>query len=278
MDIPRTRYAAAADGAHIAYQVIGSGPEDLIYVPGWSSSLELSWELPLDARFLRALASTTRLILIDRRGRGFSDSVFAEKPPSLDQLMDDITVVLDAAGSERAAIFGVFEGGPMCTLFAATYPARTRALVLYGTYARGAWAPDYPWAWTDEELEQEIAQAEQGSRGEGEEDHFEAWRHEMVPSLVDDDTLQPFFLKLYSGNLGSSIALVRLEHEVDIRAVLPTIRVPTLVINRTEGSGRRSVGGALARRADPRRSVRRAARRRPSSVGGRPGCGPRRHP
>ena len=111
MDIPRTRYAAAADGAHIAYQVIGSGPEDLIYVPGWSSSLELSWELPLDARFLRALASTTRLILIDRRGRGFSDSVFAEKPPSLDQLMDDITVVLDAAGSERAAIFGVFEGG-----------------------------------------------------------------------------------------------------------------------------------------------------------------------
>ena len=122
----------------------------------------------------------------------------------------------------------------MCTLFAATYPARTRALVLYGTYARGAWAPDYPWAWTDEELEQEIAQAEQGSRGEGEEDHFEAWRHEMVPSLVDDDTLQPFFLKLYSGNLGSSIALVRLEHEVDIRAVLPTIRVPTLVINRTE--------------------------------------------
>jgi len=239
VESPRIRYANTPDGAYIAYQIIGDGPDDLVYVPGSSSSLSLSWENPLDARFLAHLASSTRLILVDRRGWGHSDAVFADKPPSLEQLVDDVTAVLDAAGSERAVIFGVFEGGPTCMLFAATHPARTRALVLYGTYARGAWAPDYPWAWTDEEFEADQADAERSVREGREEEYFDRWAITMVPSLADDPRFQSTLRKIYSfsghgGSLSSQAALVRMEHEIDVRAVLPTIQVPTLVLNRTD--------------------------------------------
>src|SRR5512132_855629 len=129
-----TRFARSGD-AHIAYQVVGSGPLDLVYVPGWVSNVELNWGEPAYARFLTRLASFARLILFDKRGTGLSDRVHSAEPPTLEQRMDDVRAVLDAVGSERAALFGVSEGGSMCALFAATYPDRTVALIMYGSYA-----------------------------------------------------------------------------------------------------------------------------------------------
>jgi len=136
---PETKYARSGD-VHIAYQVVGEGPHDLVLVPGWVSHIEYAWEEPSFSHFLRRLASFSRLILLDRRGTGLSDRVV--ELPTLEQRMDDIRAVMDAAGSERAALFGISEGGPMCLMFAATYPTRTRALVLYDT--RMLRAPDYP--------------------------------------------------------------------------------------------------------------------------------------
>jgi class 3 adenylate cyclase len=239
VDIPSTRYAQADDGAHIAYKISGAGPTDLVYIPGWNSRLDLSWEQPLDAKFLSSLASFSRLIMLDRRGSGLSDPLPRGAPPPLEVLMGDISAVLDGVGSESATIFGEFEGGPLCTLFAATYPVRTRALVLYGTYARGAWAPDYPWAWTDQQLEEELADYERAVLGKGpthSQAYLEEWAEEMVPSLAHEAWFQPWLRKVLEapGAPGSLVALARFEHGLDVRAVLPTIHVPTLVINRAD--------------------------------------------
>src|SRR6266403_4324495 len=136
-----TKYAMSGD-VHIAYQVVGDAGPDLVLVPGWVSHVEYAWEEPSYARFLTRLASFSRLIMLDRRGTGLSDRV--ADLPSLEQRMDDVRAVMDAAGSERAALLGVSEGGPMCLMFAAAYPARTSALILYGTFARALRAPDYP--------------------------------------------------------------------------------------------------------------------------------------
>jgi class 3 adenylate cyclase len=151
--------------------------------------------------------------------------------------MDDLRSVLDAVGSQRAAIFGAFEGGPLCSLLAATFPDRVSALVLYATYARGAWATDYPWAWTDEELEADLKMIGEAIEAGGfnkPNAFFDRWIGETAPSLVNDPAMQPWLRKimLSPSSPGASIALLRMEHDVDIRAILPTIRVPTLVINR----------------------------------------------
>jgi pimeloyl-ACP methyl ester carboxylesterase len=130
---PATKYAKSGD-VHIAYQVVGDGPNDLVLVPGWISHVEYAWEDPSFSHFLRRLASFSRLILLDRRGTGLSDRV--ADLPTLEQRMDDVRAVMDAAGSERAAVFGISEGGPMCLTFAATYPERTSALLVYGSFAR----------------------------------------------------------------------------------------------------------------------------------------------
>src|SRR2546429_6987173 len=149
--IPQTRFARSGK-VNIAYQVIGDGPLDLVYVPGWVSHLELRWEEPDHARFLHRLASFSRLITFDKRGTGLSDRVPDDQLPSLEVRMDDLRAVMDAVGSQRAALFGYSEGGNMCMLFAATYPDRTTALVLYGTYAhRSEPDDDYPWAATWEQ-------------------------------------------------------------------------------------------------------------------------------
>src|SRR5262245_46437446 len=147
---PETRYAKSED-LHIAYQVVGQGPSGLVLVPPFVSHLELYWEEPLVARFFERLASFSRLILFDKRGTGLSDRVPPDELPSLETRMDDVRVVLNAVGAEAAALLGVSEGVPMCALFAATYPERTRALVLYGVYARRMAASDYPWGLTDGE-------------------------------------------------------------------------------------------------------------------------------
>ena len=152
---PETRYASNR-GVNIAYQVLGTGPHDLVFVLGWVSNIEGVWEEAAFARFLTGLSSFSRLILFDKRGTGLSDRVI--EMPSLEVRMDDVRAVMDTAGSERAALFGVSEGGPMCALFSATYPDRTSALIMAGSYARRTRAPDYPWGPTKEQYDAWIDQ------------------------------------------------------------------------------------------------------------------------
>ena len=149
--VPTTHYAKSGD-VHIAYQVVGEGPVDLVLIHGWISHLEYQWEDPASARFLNRLASFSRLIVFDKRGTGLSDRVAESALPTLEQRMDDIRAVMDAAGSYRAVIFGISEGGVLSTLFAATYPARTAALIMYGAYAKWIRADDYPWAPSTKQL------------------------------------------------------------------------------------------------------------------------------
>src|SRR5215212_11456205 len=148
--LPETKYARNGD-VNIAYQVIGDAPLDLVFVMGWISHLDYFWREPSFARFLRRLSSFARLIVFDKRGTGLSDRVPLSELPTLEQRMDDVRAVMDAAGSERAALCGVSEGGPMCSLFAATYPERTAALVMIGTYAKRIRDADYPWGPTAEQ-------------------------------------------------------------------------------------------------------------------------------
>ncbi len=218
---PETRYAKSGE-VNIAYQVVGDGPLDLVFVPGWISHLEVGWEEPSFARFLRRLASFSRLILFDKRGTGLSDRVSVMELPTLEQRMDDVRAVMDAAGSERAALFGVSEGGPMSVLFAATYPRRTSALILYGSMARRAeFVP------TDEQLQQ-ISEALERTWGQAMDTGL--W----APSRAHDQQFKEWLARL--GRLGASpgagAALIRMMMQMDVRHVLPAIRVPTLVIHR----------------------------------------------
>src|SRR3977135_2025335 len=157
--IPQTRFARSGKG-NIAYQVIGDGPLDLVYVPGWVSHLELRWEEPDHARFLHRLASFSRLITFDKRGTGLSDRVPDDQLPTLEERMDDLRAVMDAVGSGGASLFGASGGGNMCVLFAATYPERTLALATCGSFACRIWNPEYPWAPKREEREQEYEHVE----------------------------------------------------------------------------------------------------------------------
>jgi pimeloyl-ACP methyl ester carboxylesterase len=150
---PQTKYAQSGD-ISIAYQVSGNGPFDLVFVPGFVSHVELLRTDPHYGPFIERLASFSRLIRFDKRGTGLSDRTVPI--PTLEQRMDDVRAVMDAVGSRRAAVFGISEGGPLSLLFAATYPDRTIALVLYGSFARSAWAPDYPWGRTAEERDARI--------------------------------------------------------------------------------------------------------------------------
>ena len=223
----KTKYTRSGD-IHIAYQVVGEGPLDLVYVPGWVSHVELAWEEPTLARFLRRLASFSRLIAFDKRGTGLSDRVTNDQLPTLEERMDDLRAVMDAVGSERAALCGVSEGGNLCALFAATYPERTTALVMCGAFAKRIWSPDYPWASTPEEREQayEMVENEWGSMMDL--SHY-------VPSKINDEAFAQRLAKYFrhSASPGAAVALLRMNTEIDIRAILPTIHVPTLVIHRT---------------------------------------------
>ena len=236
MDIPEPRFARAPDGAYLAYQVAGNGP-DLVYLPDEWSSSDVSWGSPLDAAFLSALASFSRLILLDRRGTGWSDGLPEDRSGSFEVQVGDVLAVMDAARSPGATLFSSFDGGPLSMLFAAMHPDRTTSLILYGTYARGAWAPDYPWAWTDEEFEADLERIERGIRsGWADDDYFGYWLQEMVPSLAEDGAARPWLLRYFRLAHGpaASFARLRMEHEVDVRSVLPEIRVPTLVVNRNK--------------------------------------------
>jgi class 3 adenylate cyclase len=225
--VPTTHYAKSGD-VHIAYQVVGEGPVDLVLILGWFSHLEYQWEDPALARFLNRLASFSRLIVFDKRGTGLSDRVAESALPTLEQRMDDIRAVMDAAGSNRAAMFGVSEGGPLSTLFAATYPARTAALIMYGAYAKWIRADDYPWAPTREEHETAFRVYEK---------HWGTpiGLKILAPSVANDVQVRQWWAHQMrvSASPGAGVTLYRMNIEVDIRAILPTIRVPTLILHRS---------------------------------------------
>lgn len=231
---PETRYARDR-GINIAFQVVGDGPIDLVYVPGWVSHLEHAWEEPSLERFLNRLASFSRLILFDKRGTGLSDRVANSELPTLEQRMDDVRAVMDAAGSKRAAIFGWSEGCSMSALFAATYPERTAALALFGSFARRIWASDYPWAPTPEQREQFYDVIERGwggpvAGGDGCSD-----LPTIAPSMVGDRRFEQWWATYLrrGASPGAALALARMNTHIDIRAVLPSIGVPTLVLHRS---------------------------------------------
>jgi pimeloyl-ACP methyl ester carboxylesterase/DNA-binding CsgD family transcriptional regulator len=233
---PVTRYARSGD-VHVAYQVVGNGPLDLIFVMGWVSHLDAFWTEPRFARFLRRLASFSRLILFDKRGTGLSDRVSGL--PTLEERADDVRAVMDAVGSERAALLGVSEGGTMCTLFAATHPERVSALIVIGGYARRLWAPDYPWGTTREERLRFIEHVDNEWGG----DTRLAIR---APSLVHDTVFREWwssYLRM-SASPGAATALTRMNMDIDVRPLLPAVHVPTLIVHRaddqsvTVGNGR----------------------------------------
>jgi pimeloyl-ACP methyl ester carboxylesterase len=223
--VPETRYARSGD-VNIAYQVTGEGPIDLVFVMGWVSNLEAFWQEPTVASFFNRLASFSRLILFDKRGTGLSDRVPIDRLPTIEQRMDDVRAVMDAAGSERAALFGVSEGGPMCAVFAASFPQRTSALVMYGSYAKRVWDPEYPWAPTPEERERWYAAIEQ------------QWGLGADVAILAPNTGERSrdwwsrYLRM-SASPGAAVALGRMNTAIDIRQLLSAIRVPTLILHRT---------------------------------------------
>ena len=221
-----THYARSGD-VSIAYQVTGGGPFDVVHVPGFVSHVELAWEVPGIAALIRRLSSFCRLIRFDKRGTGMSDRVSGV--PTLETRMDDVRAVMDAAGSERAALIGVSEGGPMSILFAATYPERAWALALCGTFARERWAPDYPFGIRDEEARLEDEEIE---RSWGTPEDATATAQELAPSASAEEQLALATMVRQSASPGAALALNRMNHEIDVRNVLSAIRVPTLVLNR----------------------------------------------
>lgn len=222
---PETKYVKSGE-VNIAYQVIGDGPLDLIFVSGWVSHLEYAWEEPSIAHFYRRLASFSRLILFDKRGTGLSDRV--PYFPTLEQRMDDLRAVMDAVGSERAALFGISEGGSMSILFAATYPERTTVLVGFGIFAKRIWSPDYPWAPTPEQRQKFFEAIESGW---GSVVDLEI----LAPSRAQDDPFRRWWSSFLrrSASPGAALELARWNTEIDVRHVLPVIRVPTLILHRS---------------------------------------------
>jgi class 3 adenylate cyclase len=209
--------------------VVGEGTLDLILVHGWVSNIDLQWDELHLSRFLGRLASFARLITFDKRGTGLSDRVPIKELPTLEERMDDLRAVMDASGSERPALFGVSEGGALCLLFAATHPERVRAVLTFGSYARRVWSPDYPWAPTPERREAEYAEtlATWGTAADMET---------IFPSMVGNVAFREWIGAYFRGSASPSaaVALLRMNTLADIRSVLPTIRVPALIMNRIE--------------------------------------------
>jgi len=223
MQTPRTRYAKSGD-INIAYQIIGDAPITLVFASGWISHVEVMWEDPHFAQFITRLSSFARVILFDKRGTGASDR---DGYPTLDDRMDDIRAVMDAAGAERAALFGVSEGGNMSMMFAAAHPERVSHLTLFGVFAKRAWSPDYPWAPTAEERRAWIDELVTGWDGAPDLTH-------LAPSRAGDRAFAEWFGRMarMAASPGSAKRLAELNTHIDVRDVLPAISVPTLVLHR----------------------------------------------
>ncbi|MGQ7846010.1 alpha/beta fold hydrolase [Granulosicoccus sp. 3-233] len=220
---PEIRYTSSGD-VNIAYQVIGDGPQDLLVISGWISNLEVLWECPEYVRFVEYLAEFSRVILFDKRGTGLSDRV--HDLPSLEVRMDDVRALLDAVGSTSATLFGWSEGAPMSCLFAATYPDRIKRLILASGYSRRSWAPDYPWGASDLQTEEACQQM------------LNDWGtpiaiESRVPSMACDPRFRKWWARMLrmSASAHDAVRLFRMNAQIDIRPILPVIRVPTLVIH-----------------------------------------------
>lgn len=225
---PQTCYVRSGD-VNIAYQVIGEGPVDLVFVMGWVSHLEYFWTEPSFARFLRRLSSFSRVILFDKRGTGLSDRVPVSQLPTLEERMDDVRAVMEAAGSSRAVLCGISEGGPMCALFAATHPHMTLALVMIGTYARRIRTPDYPWGITQEAADDFIHEIETKWGGP-------VGLAVRAPSVAGDPGFREWwaaYLRM-AASPGAAVAMTRMNAQIDVRHVLPSVHVPALVIHRRD--------------------------------------------
>jgi len=222
--LPATRYARSGE-VNIAYQVVGEGPVDLVYVPGFLSHVEWSWEHPPFARFLQRLAGFSRLILLDKRGTGMSDPVPGLPSPA--ERVDDIRAVMDAAGSERAVLLGVFEGAALSLDFAASRPDRVAGLVLYASLAKFTQDEEYPWGWSPAAIQLYLAASEEGwGSGEGAD----------LLVAESDERYRAWFARLLrlSASPGMATALMRMNTELDVRAALPSIAAPTLVLHRAD--------------------------------------------
>jgi class 3 adenylate cyclase len=226
MEMPETQYTRSGD-VNIAYQIIGDGPVDLLWIPGFAQHLELAWEEPYRRAWLEALGAEYRVIVFDKRGTGLSDRV--EGAPGIEERMDDCRAVLDAAGSKRAAVLTAGDASDLALVFAATYPERVHALVLWQGHYRGTWAPDFPWAPPREEALRGIEALERG------------WPASLIkvleygaPSL--DDAERQVFARVIrlSVSPGAAAAFNRMILDVDVRGVLPSVRVPTLILHRAD--------------------------------------------
>jgi len=226
---PETRYVKSGD-AHIAYQVVGDGPVDLIVVRGYISHLEVAWESPALAAFYRRLASFCRLILFDKRGTGLSDRVPEDRLPTLEQRMDDVRAVMEAVGSDRAALLGASEAGPMCLLFAATYPERTLGLLLWGCFAHYDWRLSFIGRyWGGKTVDDALDRLE---REWGDGGDLAA----MAPSLAGDDAARRAWgrAQRLAATPTAARALLRMMLDVDVRPLLPAIRVPVVILHRVD--------------------------------------------
>jgi class 3 adenylate cyclase len=233
MSSPETRYARTDDGVHIAYQAIGSGSVDVVVLAA-ALHVEHLWRWPVTGRFFRRLATFSRLILLDRRGTGLSDHVLdREKQLTLESRMDDIRAVMDASDSDRAVILGLEDGFSLAAMFAATYPQRTSGLIAYGAQARSSWAPDYPFGGTLEEHEAEVQEIEDGW---GTSALAAEWVRDLFPEEEGNGEAIAWFASFMRqiGGPGDVISWVKVDQDLDVRDLLPSIRVPTLVIHRQE--------------------------------------------
>ena len=220
---PETRYAKSGD-VRIAYQVVGEGPFDLVYVPGAMSHVDLIWDDPARSRYFGAIAEWCRVILFDKRGTGASDSVGIA---DLETRIDDVRAVMDAAASSRAAVMGASEGGPMSLLFAALHPDRVAALCVYGSLPRFMWAPDFPWGRPRAEWEREL---EHDVEGYGTTELVREW----LPTLSEDEVEAFARAQRLSGSPSAYRHIEQMNQEIDVRDILPSIAVPTLVLHRAE--------------------------------------------
>lgn len=225
--MPQTKYARCADGVHIAYQAFGAGDLDLVYVGGYISHIEMVWEHEPAAKFFEALAGFARVITFDRRGTGLSDRV--TDAPTLEQRMEDLLTVMDAAGSRRAALLGASEGSSTAILTAATHPERVQALIIGGGIARATWAPDYPWGAHPEDLADAMVELIGPHWGEG------AGIEIGAPSQADDERAREWYgrMERSAASPGMMLQLVQMFLEIDVRDVCPAVNVPTLVVHRT---------------------------------------------
>jgi class 3 adenylate cyclase len=246
---PETRYARSGD-VSIAYQVVGEGPLDLVWLPSMTHHVELAWESRAHVRLLNRLASFSRLIVFDKRGTGMSDRLGGAD--TLETRMDDIRMVLDAAGSERAVICGLGEAGPLCVLFAATYPDRSSSLVLVNATPRFVRVPDMPWLPSRGEMEERV---EEMARRWGETSFHEEAIRRSNPSIAEEDV--PGFMRVFrlSVSPGAAAAYMRANLDVDVRDVLPLVRVPTLVLHRADAGPFARSGRYLAERIPGARRV-----------------------